>query len=163
MSHQYSRGFSFVEVVLVSILIGILAMIIIPRLYSSTNDISMDTFSHEMVSMLQTVQLQSKALQQSLSVSLNYAANNLYIESFSFSYPGSIDGSSISRVIDVPEVVVVSVNEFVDELIFYPNLTWETYSLSSLKDMDSFQISLTSDTLTNMITIYKYSGSIQLE
>ena len=57
-----------------------------------------------------------------------------------FFWAVNIDGSNISRVIDVPNVVVVSVNEFVDEIIFYPNLTWETYSLSALKEMDSFQI-----------------------
>ena len=162
MNPQFKSGFSFVEVVVISALIGLLAMLVIPRMYVSTNSLNIETFSKEVVSTFQLVQLQSKSLQQPLTVSINYTDEE-DVDSFSFSYPASKLGILHQEVLTIPDMIAVTSNAFIDQIVFYPDLSWEAYYLLQLQSLDTVLFSFSSGYLTKAMTLYKYSGSIQLE
>ncbi|RAP29290.1 hypothetical protein DID78_03955 [Candidatus Marinamargulisbacteria bacterium SCGC AG-343-D04] len=161
MPRVSSKGLTFLEVILITGILALVATIMIPRMLASNNSLSVDTYSKEVLNLLQTVQTQSKSIQRSLNVSININQANM-ITSISTDLPGHLKGTSITKKVSFPSNIIASSNAQITHLTFKPDRSWEAFKNTTALSLSTLSLSLESSSFSKHIILYEQSHSIQL-
>ena len=83
--HRFSAGFTFVEVLLVAVVLGIVAALSLPRLTSSLNETRLSAAGSEIVTALEFAQLTAATTGRETRVTIDAAGDTILVEQLTFS------------------------------------------------------------------------------
>jgi prepilin-type N-terminal cleavage/methylation domain-containing protein len=97
--HRFSAGFTFVEVLLVAVVLGIVAALGLPTLTSSLNETRLSAAAGEIITALEFAQLTAATTGRQTRVTIDAAGDTILVEQLTFSQDILTGGAILAEAV----------------------------------------------------------------